>query len=168
VYQKPAKVELGPCKPDRTELKVPFERRNDAKKLGCKFDWPRRRWYVTDQNPNRRTLIEIYGCYDPPKEPATAKPVAKVNETKKERQARLRAEDTLGPCWLDRTELMVDIKDKDAAKRDGAKWNFGRPTPKKYTEGENKGKFLPPRKRWCIMNDHDNCRVSSKRGTVST
>lgn len=38
-------------------LNVPYKDKDEAKKLGCKFDWDKKKWYCTKDNPDKDYLV---------------------------------------------------------------------------------------------------------------
>lgn len=45
---------------EKKYLYVPFDYKDDAKKLGAKFDWKIKEWYVDKNHPNQQKLIDLY------------------------------------------------------------------------------------------------------------
>jgi hypothetical protein len=45
---------------EKKYLYVPFDYKDDAKKLGAKFDGKIKKWYVDTNNPNKQKLIDLY------------------------------------------------------------------------------------------------------------
>lgn len=45
---------------EKKYLYVPFDYKDDAKKLGAKFDWKVKEWYVDENHPNKQKLIDLY------------------------------------------------------------------------------------------------------------
>jgi len=45
---------------NKTYLYVPYNYIGAVKKLGCRFDWGMKKWYVLDDNINHQVLKEIF------------------------------------------------------------------------------------------------------------
>jgi hypothetical protein len=48
------------CNVEKIYLYVPFDYKDGAKKLGAKFDWKVKEWYVEENHPNKQKLIDLY------------------------------------------------------------------------------------------------------------
>lgn len=49
-----------PYNVEKIYLYVPFDYKDEAKKLGAKFDWKVKEWYVEEIHPNKQKLIDLY------------------------------------------------------------------------------------------------------------
>ena len=48
------------CNVEKIYLYVPFDYKDQAKKIGAKFDWKVKTWYVEENHPNKQKLIDLY------------------------------------------------------------------------------------------------------------
>jgi hypothetical protein len=51
---------------EKTYLAVPFDNKDDAKKLGAKWDRDNKKWFTYDDNPYKSTLINTWKLNDSP------------------------------------------------------------------------------------------------------
>jgi ribonuclease HI len=49
------------AKPKKIYLKVPYERKDEAKSLGAKWEFSKKKWYVEEANMNKDKLVELFG-----------------------------------------------------------------------------------------------------------
>lgn len=49
------------AKPKKIYLKVPYERKEEAKALGAKWEFSKKKWYSEEGNANKDTLVELFG-----------------------------------------------------------------------------------------------------------
>lgn len=47
-------------KPQKIYLKLPYERKDEAKQLGCKWDFKKKKWYCEDNNPKKLEIISLF------------------------------------------------------------------------------------------------------------
>ena len=48
------------CPYKKTYLKLPYERKDEAKDLGCKWDFKKKKWYCEDNNPKKMEIIALF------------------------------------------------------------------------------------------------------------
>lgn len=49
------------AKPKKIYLKVPYERKEEAKALGAKWEFSKKKWYIEEGNAHKNTLVEMFG-----------------------------------------------------------------------------------------------------------
>jgi ribonuclease HI len=47
-------------KPKKVFLQVPYERKDEAKQFGCKWDFKKKMWYFDDNNPNNLQILSLF------------------------------------------------------------------------------------------------------------
>ena len=47
-------------KPKKIFLQVPYERKDEAKQFGCKWDFKKKMWYFDDNNPNNLQILSLF------------------------------------------------------------------------------------------------------------
>ena len=123
--------------PDRKErvfFDVPYEQRQEAKALGCKWDKDNKKWFINDATPERIEAMKKAGFKTVEVEQKNLESVQK-NENAETNQ---------------KTLLSVPFEEKDLAKELGAK--FDRETKSWYVP---EGKDLEPFERWKPTLQHE-------------
>jgi len=47
-------------KPKKVFLQIPYERKDEAKQYGCKWDFKKKKWYFDDNNPNKLQILSLF------------------------------------------------------------------------------------------------------------
>lgn len=47
-------------KPKKVFLQIPYERKDEAKQFGCKWDFKKKMWYFDDNNPNNLQILSLF------------------------------------------------------------------------------------------------------------
>ena len=48
------------CPYKKTYLQLPYERKDEAKSLGCKWDYKKKKWYCEESNPKKMEIIALF------------------------------------------------------------------------------------------------------------
>lgn len=123
-----------PDKKERAYFDVPYEQRQEAKALGCKWDKDNKKWFISDATPERIEAMEKAGFKTVEVEQKNLESVQK-NENAETKQ---------------KTLLSVPFEEKDLAKELGAK--FDRETKSWYVP---EGMDLEPFERWKPTLQHE-------------
>ena len=123
-----------PDKKERAYFDVPYEQRQEAKALGCKWDKDNKKWFISDATPERIEAMEKAGFKTVEVEQKNLESVQK-NENAETKQ---------------KTLLSVPFEEKDLAKELGAK--FDRETKSWYVP---EGMDLEPFERWNPTLQHE-------------
>ena len=123
-----------PDKKERAYFDVPYEQRQEAKALGCKWDKDSKKWFISEATPERIEAMEKAGFKTVEVEQKNLESVQK-NENAETKQ---------------KTLLSVPFEEKDLAKELGAK--FDRETKSWYVP---EGMELEPFKRWKPTLQHE-------------
>lgn len=123
-----------PDKKERAYFDVPYEQRQEAKALGCKWDKNSKKWFISEATPERIEAMEKAGFKTVEVEQENLESVQK-NENAETKQ---------------KTLLSVPFEEKDLAKELGAK--FDRETKSWYVP---EGMDLEPFERWKPTLQHE-------------
>ena len=123
-----------PDKKERAYFDVPYEQRQEAKALGCKWDKDNKKWFINDATPERIEAMKKAGFKTVEVEQKNLESVQK-NENSESKQKIL---------------LSVPFEEKDLAKELGAK--FDRETKSWYVP---EGMDLEPFERWKPTLQHE-------------
>ena len=123
-----------PDKKERVYFDVPYEQRQEAKALGCKWDKDNKKWFISEATPERIEAMDKAGFKTVEVEEKNLESVQK-NENAETKQ---------------KTLLSVPFEEKDLAKELGAK--FDRETKSWYVP---EGMDLEPFERWKPTLQHE-------------
>ena len=123
-----------PDKKERVYFDVPYEQRQEAKALGCKWDKDNKKWFISEATPERIEAMDKAGFKTVEVEQKNLESVQK-NENTDSKQ---------------KTLLSVPFEEKDLAKELGAK--FDRETKSWYVP---EGMDLEPFERWKPTLQHE-------------